>query len=392
MRILLINDFVEEIGGIEVICSKIKPLLEGKGHEVMLIGGHYEQNSIKRFINGFFNFKLYNVIKKAANDYQPDIIHIHSMYFIFPYFLYSLKRLNVPIIITIHGFSHSICPQLWMMYRMKMPCVYGFDMRCLLHRCHPKINIFYRVILWIKLYMLRRTQKETANLFISPSKSLAEWIERSLDINNVLVLPNFWNLKDDSTGRFVADGTKDILYVGRLGREKGIDYLIKSLPSVTGLHPEARLIIVGDGPMDKDLKALVSRLSIDDKVIFRRYINHDDLAKLYSQSFIFVAPSLCMESFGITIIEAMSQGIPVITTSIGAQAELVNEGVNGYLVNPGDVGDLTNKICAFFDMNPSTYKAMCAEAKRFSERFTADAHIDSLDKIYKEISILTDSR
>lgn len=115
-----------------------------------------------------------------------------------------------------------------------------------------------------------------------------------------------------------------ILCVARLIPRKGIDYLVKALPVISKVHPDVRLVIVGEGNMEQELKKLASELGVKERVDFRGYVRHDELPGIYRDADIFVLPSL-WEGMSNTLLEAIASGLPVIVTETGGTAELVKD-------------------------------------------------------------------
>jgi hypothetical protein len=114
----------------------------------------------------------------------------------------------------------------------------------------------------------------------------------------------------------------NIINVGRLSQEKGIQYLIKSLKY---LSPATKLFLVGDGPEKNSLEGLVKWTGLEKRVIFMGKIAHEKLPKLLNAMDVFVLPAISMEGFSNSMLEAMACGLPVITTPIGAGAEVIKE-------------------------------------------------------------------
>ncbi|HIH97292.1 MAG TPA: glycosyltransferase [Thermoplasmata archaeon] len=116
----------------------------------------------------------------------------------------------------------------------------------------------------------------------------------------------------------------NIINVGRLSPEKGLRYLIESLKY---LDPETKLFIVGDGSEKNNLKRLVKKRDLENNVIFMGKITHDELPKILNAMDVFVLPAISMEGFSNSMLEAMACGLPIVTTPIGAGAEVIKEGI-----------------------------------------------------------------
>ncbi|EMR73751.1 glycosyltransferase, partial [Thaumarchaeota archaeon SCGC AB-539-E09] len=145
-------------------------------------------------------------------------------------------------------------------------------------------------------------------------------------------------LKEEIAGR-----NKVILFIGRLTKIKGLDYLFYSFKKVLNKIPNCILLIIGIGPEELNYHKLMKKLNIEKNVNFLGYINHDKLPEYYNIADVYVLSSL-REELSNTLMEAMACGIPVVATDVGGNSYLIEDGVNGFLVPINDVNLLTKKI------------------------------------------------
>lgn len=140
-----------------------------------------------------------------------------------------------------------------------------------------------------------------------------------------------------------------ILAVGRLAYKKGFDYLIKAVALVAKRLPFVRLIIGGDGDLRGEWEQLAKKLQIQDKVLFVGNINRDDIVYYYNLSDVFVAPSIIdrtgnVDGGPVVSLESMACGKPQILTNVLGMADVIKEGVNGYVVPQKDESALASAI------------------------------------------------
>ncbi len=135
-----------------------------------------------------------------------------------------------------------------------------------------------------------------------------------------------------------------LLFVGRLEKRKGLDYLFQALPAVLASYPGTELVVVGFGPLKKYYQRLVKKLSIGKSVRFVGAVPNQELAGYYTGATIYIAPTTGREAMGIVLIEAMACGLPVIASQITGYDEVIQNGVNGILVPPGKPEKLAEKI------------------------------------------------
>ena len=172
--------------------------------------------------------------------------------------------------------------------------------------------------------------------------------------------------------------------VGRLWDEKGQKYLIKSMPTILSCFPTARLLIVGNGPLERELKTLVKSLKLDGYIEFTGYISHSHIFAEWSRMDIAVVPSL-HDARPIVTLEAMALGLPVVGTCVGGISEVVVHGETGILVPPKDPEALAEAIL-YLLANP---KQAIEMGRRGRERAFQDFHpsrfIEAHENIYEDL-------
>lgn len=179
-----------------------------------------------------------------------------------------------------------------------------------------------------------------------------------------------------------SDEVSDIIFVGRLIKEKNVDILIKSISIIKEKNPNISCLIIGEGPERSKLEKLVDDLKINDNINFKGFMeNHDYIIGYMKSSNVFVLPSV-REGFGIVVIESNACGIPVVVVDheMNAAKDLVHEGVNGYKakLSPEDISD---KIIKSIE-NKDKMKTSCIDS---SKGYDWNKIVDDLEKVYLEI-------
>jgi len=180
-----------------------------------------------------------------------------------------------------------------------------------------------------------------------------------------------------------VEGKKIVLTVCRLVEQKGLDYLLESIPLVDKqMNGKAHFVLVGRGPLLSHLQKKARSLGVEGKISFlAERFSEKDLAALYAACDCFVLPSL-WEPFGIVVVEAMATGKPVVGTDIGGIPEIIAHGKNGFLVQPRDARALAERI-AFVLENPKAAKKMGAEGRKIAvKNFTWDETAKSYEQFY----------
>lgn len=135
---------------------------------------------------------------------------------------------------------------------------------------------------------------------------------------------------------------KHLLYIGRVVQEKGLETLFKTIALLHDKENDVTLDILGDGEATADLERLSYELGISQNVIFHGVVLEKDA--FYRTAGIFVYPSTCMEAFGISVIEAMNEGLVCVASRIGGIPEIMSDGAQGILFEPGNAQSLERAI------------------------------------------------
>jgi glycosyltransferase involved in cell wall biosynthesis len=165
----------------------------------------------------------------------------------------------------------------------------------------------------------------------------------------------------------------DIIFVGRLIKEKHVDLLVHAFGKLSSEQPELRLLIIGEGPERDSIEKIIHELSLEDRIYYRGFKdNHDEIIARMKAAKVFVMPST-REGFGITALEALACGLPVVTVDHPANAirDLITE-KNGFIcsLSPQDLADTTRTAL----IQHTEMKAACiASAAIFDwERIVSD--------------------
>lgn len=141
----------------------------------------------------------------------------------------------------------------------------------------------------------------------------------------------------------IPEHFKVVLFVGRLGAAKGVGDFLTCVPKVLQAVDNVVFVIAGDGPDKSVFKQKCQDIGVGDSVLFAGNLNYEQVRNAYLLADVFVLPSYS-EAMPMTVLEALASGIPIVATSVGAVPEVLKEGVNGFLVDPGDVNMLGDRI------------------------------------------------
>ncbi len=183
----------------------------------------------------------------------------------------------------------------------------------------------------------------------------------------------------DMTQFGIPAGSRILISIGRLERQKGFDVLLEAVSLLNPLPDNAYFVIVGDGP---DLNSLRNQSKLTDRVLFLG--RRDDVPNLLAASNAFILPSR-WEGMPNVVLEAMAAGLPLITTRVEGISELIHDGVNGLTVAPDQPAELANAILRILSQPDFRRNAGCNSQVLVAKEFTIQCTTDAYAKLYLQL-------
>ncbi|MEW5760594.1 MAG: glycosyltransferase [Candidatus Thermoplasmatota archaeon] len=175
--------------------------------------------------------------------------------------------------------------------------------------------------------------------------------------SKIEIIPGGVDIKKFCPINVERDDKKNIIFVGRLVGYKGIEYLLDAMKTLKGKVPNAKLNIIGRGPLEKKLKNLAEKLKLDN-VAFLGELDENEYISYLNKSNLLVLPSINREeAFGFVLLEAMACEKPVVASKVGGIPYVVEDGETGFLVEPMNKNDIAEKILLLIS-NPSLAETM----------------------------------
>lgn len=179
---------------------------------------------------------------------------------------------------------------------------------------------------------------------------------------------------------FASPEERILLFVGRLVWQKGVKYFIEAAPSILREHPEAKLVIVGEGNMCQDLRKLASNLGISQKVYLTGRVSDNILNSLYGLADILVVPSI-YEPFGLSALEGMASGVPVVASEVGGLSDIITDGKDGILIPPGNSRRISTVVNDLLS-NSSFAESLSRNGKARARYFGAQRMAEETSRVY----------
>lgn len=388
MKILHINDKLEVAGGVEVYLREILPVLTDQGIDAWWI-------ALKRFGDevhitskeGEWNWigQISELAKSPIADWidEETILHVHSLSE--QCILDEFFRL-APVVRHMHE-PRMVCPgqgKFWA--KTESICTKPFGLHCLWHayteRCcnrHPK-----RLS-----HQFRNTKYETgtashlyARVITNSDFIRNEALQAGFSTDKLEVLPYFTELTPEP--RWELDGDPVITFAGRLSRTKGVHCLLRAFAEVIRDHPTVNLHILGSGSDEQDFFQLAEGLDLESRVHFLGWADKTVIDKELTQATVVAFPSIYPEAFGITGIEAMMRGKPVVAFDVGGVTDWLDNDRTGIAVPVKDVHQFAaglRKLLKDDELRESMGKAAREDA---ITKFNPRTHLEKLLPIYKD--------
>lgn len=393
MKICFISNlyFPFIIGGAEISVQRVAEKMVQKGHDVFVITTNIKRNRCEEQINGVRIYRLglsniyspyssvkqsiflkplywlinlwspysYIAIKGILKTELPDVVHINNYRGLSLSVFSVVRDLNIPLIFTAHDYA-TICLKTNLLNNKGKICKNPSKL-CKLHNNAVKYIVQHK-----------------PDVVLAPSEFTIHMLKKNHIFENSrsIVVPNAIEIGKPS--HFQKDYKSiDFLYVGSLSKHKGVDVLISAFKELE--FTNITLHIVGTGNYSENIKKIAND---DPRIIFHGFVSESELSYLYKKANVTVVPSIWYEPFGLIIIESFKHGTPVLGSRIGGIQEIIEDGYNGFLFEPGNVLELRKKLKYLIE-SPSELTKLEAGAFQGVHNYDLNTHVSKLEEIYK---------
>jgi glycosyltransferase involved in cell wall biosynthesis len=381
VKILLVHNFYQQVGGEDLVVTSEAGLLASRGHEVVRYAAHNDEvNALSTLALGrrtVWNHQAYAEVRQVIRRDRPDVVHVHNtLPLLSPSVYYAADAERVPVVQTLHNYR-LVCPAA-LCFRDGRVCTdclgKAVPLPAIRHGCYRSSRAASAaVVAMLSFHRVLGTWRDKIGVYVALTEMAVRlFVSAGLPESKLVVKPNF---VDPDPGAGGGSGGY-ALYVGRLSGEKGVLTLLEAWRLLDGRVP---LRIVGDGPLAPDVAAAAAAIP---GVTWLGQRPWDEIAPLLRDATCLVFPSECYETFGRTIVEAFAAATPVIAAGHGSAAELVRPGITGLHFEPGDAGGLATHVLSLHGDSRMQARMRTAARAEFEARYTADANYEALSAIY----------
>jgi glycosyltransferase involved in cell wall biosynthesis len=374
MRILQLHTSYREAGGEDAVVRAEADLLRRLGHEVVEHRAHNPAGVVGASVAlslSPWNPHAARAVLRAVEAAQPDVAHVHNTWYAMsPAVLGPLRRAGVPVVATLHNFRLMCANAL--LFRDGGPCelcVGSHPWNAVRHRCYRGSAVLSVPAAGaIALHQALGTWEQNVDLFVALNEfARARFIRGGLPPGRTLVKPNF--VADPGPRGRPPSSSPTVLYVGRLGPEKGVDVLLDAWRRL-GETP-LKLVIVGDGPLQAQLERQAGP-----SVRFEGRRSPEDVRRHMLTARALVFPSICYENQPMAVLEALAAGLPVLGSATGGVPELLQPVGGQWLVAPRDVSAWVDALRLLEDdgwVDEGSARARASYERSFTEASAGEA-------------------
>ena len=383
MRIGLFTDtFPPHINGVATSVLMLKTALEKKGHEVFIVTVNddaleykfEDDDKIIRIpgipigiydyrLTGIYPVKAINIIRK----WDLDVIHSHTEFGVGTFARIIAKQFDIPLVHTYHTMYEDYIHYITKGYFDKSSKKIVEYLT--LFYCDKTVNEL--IVPTKKTYDLFKEKYEVnKNIHIVPTGiEIDRFYKENVNKDKVKELKRIYNIsKDDLT----------IIFVGRLAKEKNIEFLIRNHEELVKYKKNIKLLIIGDGPDMEEYGELIKTLKLQDNVILGGKVPYVDIPCYYQLADIFVTASTT-ETQGLTVIEAMAGGITPVCIKDESFITVVIDGLNGRIfTNKEEYLDIMKNLID----NPKELQLLSKQARLNAEGYSSKYYAERVLDVY----------
>ncbi|MDD3272336.1 MAG: glycosyltransferase family 4 protein [Syntrophomonadaceae bacterium] len=365
-------------GVVTSICT-FREELEKLGHQIYIFApsypgysenedGVYRYYSVPSPTNPDYTLAIpiYPGMNSLLKRLDLDIIHVHSPFTMGRVGLHYARRYDIPIVFTYHTLYDQYVHYVPVAQDLARDVTIKYS-KNFCNQC-DHIVVPSREVETILTELNIKTPRSVIPTGVPLEKFShgdRQWLRKHYDI---------------------PEKNRILLFVGRLTKEKNLDFLLDAFKQVHQQIPDTSLVITAQGPMEGELKKHAGRLGLDLKqdVIFTGVLPFDTLVNVYYSADLFVFSSVT-ETQGLVLIEAMAAGLPVVAVRAYGVQDMVDDGINGYLT-PCSIPEFSQAVCKLLD-DKENYRCFSQNALLKADSLSSHNMAKKLEELYLQLDI-----
>lgn len=336
--------------------------------------------------NGGMTTVVESFLEKQIPNVEIKFIptHIEGNSFIkLIYFSYSLVRILGNVIFCNIDIIHLHFSERGSFYRKYLITLISrlFKKKVIIHMHGAEFKEFYsKSSNNIKFHILKMLENADHVLVLGDS-----WFEYVSSLSCKINVSIFRNAVKIPTKKVEFNCSNiNVLFMGVLIKRKGIYDLVEAAKKIILLHENIRFIIAGSGIEENNLKEYIKNERMLDYFEFTGWVREDNKQELYEKSQVFILPSY-NEGLPVAILEAMSYGLPVVTTSVGSIEDVVKHKMTGYIFKPGDIDEMVNGI-NYCIRNQEEWEVLSlASSELIKKAYDEKIYFENIKKMYEKL-------
>ncbi|MDD5091836.1 MAG: glycosyltransferase [Candidatus Wallbacteria bacterium] len=376
MKILIVHNtyLSKNIGGEDMVFRNELQLLKKYLGDENVFSYSVSNDDLNIFSLPFsiwFSFSHYHNIRKIVRDQHIDVVHVHNFFPILtPSVFKAARDAGARTVLTLHNY------RLWCIAATHYRDGFGICEKCVgqswqgvWKRCYKK-SFFLSTVVYLAFRFYRLTKAfDQIDYFIALTNFQKKKVmQLGIDEKRIFVKPNCLELSPVTVSQ-----RQGFVFVGKLQEDKGIEVLLEAWRE---LDDRFVLTVIGSGSLEKTLKSRYRQRNI----IFKGQCSREETIRSIAGSRFLLQPSVWYEPFSLTIIEAFSCGVPVIAFNRDTRRELITDGINGFLAEPGELKKVIEKA-----LNWPDYEKLCSNALEKSKEFSNHVVAEQQLAIYRRI-------
>ena len=374
-----IGDTLQQIADVEYFLASSDQLL----------GGRMPEDMVKAAAFAFHNPQVIGRLKRYQKIGRFDVWLIHNVFPAMSPSVYALAfKLGVPVVQYLHNYRMSCVNGFFLNHgETCTSCIHGNFTKAALTGCWHNSRLISG---WMGAVMMRVRAMgvfEKVAGWIAISRAQKDLHEQmGIPADRIHVLPHFYEV---DPARFIARSGRDVLFVGRLSKEKGVEQLLDAWKRTD--RGEAKLLLAGEGPERSALENKIAAEKIGG-VEFLGFVAKEDQAALWKRAAFSVVPSIWQEPLGLVVFEAWERGRGVVVSDTGGLADSVEDGVDGFKVPMCDADAWAAAMGELLREPGRSVQMARAGVAKLERDFTKEKWLERIEGIYGEVLTTKDTK